>query len=59
MLREYDRVLKPGGRAVLLVGDPGKLNAAAHAVGWRSQRQATVSILGQAATIAVWRKDKQ
>jgi tRNA (guanine6-N2)-methyltransferase len=59
MLREYDRVLKPGGRAVLLVGDPGKLNAAAHAVGWRSQRQATVRILGQAATIAVWRKDKQ
>ncbi len=59
MIREYDRVLKPGGRAVLLVGDPGKLNAAAHAVGWKAQRQATVRILGQAATIAVWRKDKE
>jgi tRNA (guanine6-N2)-methyltransferase len=59
MLREYDRVLKPGGRAVLLVGDAGKLRAAAHAVGWKSPRQVTVRILGQAATIAVWRKDKE
>ena len=31
-----DWVLRPGGRAVLLVGDPAKLYAAAHAVGWKS-----------------------
>ena len=56
MLREYDRVLRPGGRAVLLAGDAGKVRAAAQAVGWRSLRSVTVRILGQPATIGVWRK---
>ena len=56
-LREYDRVLRPGGRAVVLVGDPAKLRAAAQAVGWKALRQLTVRILGQAATVAVWRKE--
>ena len=57
MLREYDRVLRPGGRAVLLVGDAAKLRAAATAAGWQSLRQLTIRILGQAATVAVWRKE--
>ena len=58
VLREYDRVLRPGGRAVLLAGDFGKLRSAAQAVGWASPRTVTVRILGQAATIGVWRKEK-
>ena len=52
LVREYDRVLRPGGRAVLLVGDAAKLRSAAQAVGWKALRQLTVRILGQAATIA-------
>ena len=59
VLHEYDRVLRPGGRAVFLVGDPAKLRAAAQAVGWKLHRSLTVRILGQSATVAVWRKDRE
>ncbi len=55
-LIEYDRVLRPGGRAVLLVSDPTAMKAAADSVGWKSQRSVRVAILGQPATIGVWRK---
>ena len=55
-LREYDRVLRPNGRAVLLAGDAAKVRTAANAVGWQALRQLTVRILGQAATVTVWRK---
>jgi tRNA (guanine6-N2)-methyltransferase len=57
MITCYDRVLKPGGRAVLLVSDLGALREAANAVSWRSQRQVKVRVLGEPAVIAVWRKD--
>src|SRR5262245_56300675 len=53
---EYHRVLKPRGRAVLLVSDPLLLKEAAEEVGWKSLRQVRVRILGQPATIGVWRK---
>lgn len=56
MLREYDRVLRPGGLAVLLVSAAAALRSAAHAVGWQSQRQVSLRVLGQAAVITVWRK---
>jgi 23S rRNA G2445 N2-methylase RlmL len=56
MVGEYDRVLRPGGRAVLLVGDAGPLRAAARTVGWKALRQVAVRILGQAAVVTVWRK---
>lgn len=55
-LRDYDRVLRSGGRAVLLVGDPTLMREAALAVGWTRQRQLRVRILGQPAVIGVWRK---
>ena len=56
MVREYDRVLRPGGRAVLLAGDADKMRSAVQAVGWKALRRVTVRILGQTATIGVWRK---
>jgi 23S rRNA G2445 N2-methylase RlmL len=59
LLHECDRVLRPGGRAVLLAGDAAKMRGAAQAVGWRSQRQLVVRILGQPATVGVWQKGKE
>jgi tRNA (guanine6-N2)-methyltransferase len=53
---EYDRVLRSGGRAVLLVSDPGLLKEAVRAVGWRAARQLRVRVLGQPAALTVWRK---
>jgi tRNA (guanine6-N2)-methyltransferase len=57
MAASYDRVLKPGGRAVLLVSDLAALREAAAAVSWRAQRQCKVRILGEPAVVTVWRKD--
>jgi 23S rRNA G2445 N2-methylase RlmL len=56
-LAEYDRVLKPGGKAVLLAADTGALKDAARAVGWKPIRTVRVRTLGQPAAISVWRKD--
>lgn len=56
MLVEYDRVLKPEGRAVLIVADFAALKDAARAVHWKMQRQLRVRVLGQPATIGVWSK---
>ena len=56
MVREQDRVLRPGKQAVLLVSDPGPLRESARGVGWRSARQVPVRVLGQPAVITVWRK---
>jgi 23S rRNA G2445 N2-methylase RlmL len=53
---EIDRVLRPAGRAVLLVAEMGPLRAAARAAGWKSLRELPVRVLGQAAVISVWRK---
>jgi 23S rRNA G2445 N2-methylase RlmL len=53
---EQDRVLKPGGRAVLLVGDLRPLRAAARAVGWKLLRELPLRVLGQPAVASVWRK---
>jgi 23S rRNA G2445 N2-methylase RlmL len=55
MLREYDRVLRPGGQAVLLVSEADVLRQAAEAVGWHAQRRLRVRVLGQPAQISLWR----
>jgi 23S rRNA G2445 N2-methylase RlmL len=57
MMRAYDRVLKPGGRAVLLVSDLAALREAAREVSWRSERQLRVRVLGEPAVVTVWRKE--
>ena len=51
--------LKPGGRAVLLVSESASLERAARAAGWKPQRHATLRVLGQLATISVWRKPEE
>jgi 23S rRNA G2445 N2-methylase RlmL len=56
VVRECDRVLRPNGRAVFVVGDAAAFRAAAEAVGWRPQRRLPVRLLGQPAVISVWRK---
>jgi tRNA (guanine6-N2)-methyltransferase len=56
MVPEYDRVLKPGGRAVMLVSEDTPLREAARAVGWKLLRQVDVRVLGQMTLITVWRK---
>ncbi len=56
LTRECDRVLRPGGQAVLLASDADLLAEAASAVGWRAKRRLRVRVLGQMATAGVWRK---
>jgi tRNA G10 N-methylase Trm11 len=54
--RAYDRVLRPGGRAVLLVADVAALRDAVRGTDWKPVRQVPVRVLGQRAVISVWRK---
>jgi 23S rRNA G2445 N2-methylase RlmL len=56
VLRDYDRVLRPEGRAVLLVSELGLLKEAARGVGWKALQQVRVRVLGQPASLTVWRK---
>jgi 23S rRNA G2445 N2-methylase RlmL len=53
---EWDRVLRAGGRVVVLVGDATLWHPSAMAIGWRLDHRVRVRILGQAAEISVWRK---
>ncbi len=55
-LPEFDRVLKPGGQAVLLVSDAAALKSAVRPVGWEPRRELRLRVLGQPATVSVWRK---
>jgi 23S rRNA G2445 N2-methylase RlmL len=57
MAVEYNRVLRPQGRAVLLAADFRALKEAARDVSWKQLRQVRVRVLGQKATISLWRKD--
>jgi hypothetical protein len=57
MVKEYNRVLRPGGQAVLLVSDVSALNNAARGVPWKARRQLRVRVLGQPAQITLWRKE--
>src|SRR5207244_857907 len=58
MVREYDRVLRPEGRAALLVGDVRALREAAQAVRWKQEGQWRLRLLGQPAVLSVWRKPR-
>lgn len=55
MVREYDRVLRPDGTAVLLVSEFNELKRAAAQVKWKLGRGLRVRVLGQKASITVWR----
>lgn len=55
-VREMDRVLKAGGKAVLIVSDAAALRAATDHVGWKELRRLTVRLLGQRAVIGLYRK---
>ncbi len=56
MVPEYDRVLRPGGLAVLLVSETEPLEEAGRAIGWKRLRRIRVRVLGQPAAVTVWRK---
>jgi 23S rRNA G2445 N2-methylase RlmL len=56
MVPEYDRVLRPGGRAVLLVSELAVLRAAVTKVPWKRLREVRVRVLGQPASVTVWQK---
>jgi 23S rRNA G2445 N2-methylase RlmL len=56
LLKDWDRVLHPYGRAVLLVSDVDTLNDAAAAVGWKRLHALRVRVLGEPAGISVWKK---
>ncbi len=53
---EMDRVLRPGGLAVLLVADVPALREPVQRVGWKQQRLVSVRVMGQRAAILVYRK---
>lgn len=55
-VRECQRVLKPGGRAVFLVSEPDALREAIRPHHWQPTRQLRLEVLGQPATIGVWQK---
>ncbi len=54
---EWDRVLRPGGRAVLLVSEQDALKESIRPHGWRATKAARVRVLGQPATLSVWQKE--
>jgi 23S rRNA G2445 N2-methylase RlmL len=56
LANEWDRVLKPGGRAVLLVAEQEPLRDAVRRFGWESARELKVRVLGQPAVLSVWQK---
>ncbi len=57
IVAEWDRVLKPGGRAVILVSEMDALKEAVRPHEWRPLKQMRVRVLGQAAVLSVWQKD--
>jgi len=54
--KQWDRALKPGGRAVLLVGEQEFLEEALAPLPWRPTKKFKVRVLGQAAVMSVWEK---
>lgn len=55
-MRECNRVLRPGGRAVFLVSESDALRDAIRPHHWQPTRQLRVEVLGQPASISVWQK---
>jgi 23S rRNA G2445 N2-methylase RlmL len=56
-VREMNRVLRPGGKAVLIVADANALRAAIERVGWKQERTVRLRMLGQRAFIGAFRKE--
>ena len=54
--REWDRVTRPGGRAVFLVMEQDALETPLQALGWKPTRKLKVRVLGQAAILSAWQK---
>ena len=54
--KEWDRVLKPGGRAVLLAAEQDELRTAVKPFAWRATKEIKVRVLGQSAVLSVWQK---
>ena len=54
LVKEMNRVLKPRGRAVLLVADVPAMQQAAKGVGWKQTRSVNVRVLGQKATMLIF-----
>lgn len=55
MVAEWQRVLQPGGQAVVLASDIEALQAAAWEQGWQQEGLYNIRLLGWPATISVWR----
>jgi 23S rRNA G2445 N2-methylase RlmL len=53
---EMNRVLRPGGKAVLIVADPRALKEAVRGVGWKQLQNVNIRMLGQRAFIGAFRK---
>ena len=58
-VRDMDRVLRAGGKCVLIVADAKALRSATERVGWKEQRHLQVRMLGQRAFIGVFLKAKE
>jgi 23S rRNA G2445 N2-methylase RlmL len=59
MIKEMNRVLRPGGKAVLIVSDVALLRDVVKRVGWFQQRFVRVRVLGQKTSIQVYRKPNE
>jgi 23S rRNA G2445 N2-methylase RlmL len=58
VVQEYNRMLRPGGMAVLLVAEFAALRHAARAAGWSLMQQLRVRVLGQPAVVSVWKNSE-
>jgi 23S rRNA G2445 N2-methylase RlmL len=56
LVPEWDRVLRPGGRAVFIVMESVLLRRLCQARGWKVTRQLRVRLLGQPTVMSVWHK---
>ena len=54
--REWNRVLRPGGRAVFLAMEQDSLRGSLQGLGWSPSRQLRVRLLGQMTVMSVWQK---
>jgi tRNA (guanine6-N2)-methyltransferase len=54
LLLEWQRVLRPRGRAVVLVSDFAAIKRAAEEVRWRAGETVRLQVLGQRAVMGVW-----
>ncbi len=57
LIEEFDRVLQPQGRAVILVDDPEALARAAWAHSWQQRDRVQIRLLGHPCYIMVWQKN--